>query len=62
MNRRATAGRPYRLKEVDWSRSRSYGDSFDDLLALEIAGDRVAVNPESRLLDYALENNWRVLA
>jgi len=49
-------------QEVDWSRSRSYGDSFDDLLALEIAGDRVAVNPESRLLDYALENNWRVLA
>lgn len=49
-------------QEVDWSRSRSYGDSFDDLLALEIAGERVAVNPETRLLDYALDNDWRVLA
>ena len=49
-------------QEVDWAGSRSYGDSFDDLLALEIAGERVAVNPENRLLDYALDNDWRVLA
>ncbi len=49
-------------QEVDWEASRSYGDSFDDLLALEIAGERVAVNPENKLLDYALDNHWRVLA
>ncbi|NLO22046.1 MAG: HAD-IB family phosphatase [Syntrophomonadaceae bacterium] len=49
-------------QEVDWLASRSYGDSFDDLLALEVAGERVAVNPETRLLDYARDNDWRVLA
>lgn len=48
-------------QEVDWKLSRSYGDSYDDLLVMEIAGEAVAVNPEDRLLDYALDNDWRVI-
>ncbi len=48
-------------QEVDWKLSRSYGDSYDDLLVLEIAGEAVAVNPENKLLDYARDNEWRVI-
>ncbi len=48
-------------QEVDWKLSRSYGDSYDDLLVLQIAGEAVAVNPENRLLDYAQDNDWRVI-
>ncbi len=48
-------------QEVEWELSRSYGDSYDDLLVLEIAGEAVAVNPEDKLLDYAQDNDWRVI-
>ncbi len=48
-------------QEVDWKLSRSYGDSYDDLLVLEIAGEAVVVNPENKLLDYAQDNDWRVI-
>jgi len=48
-------------EEVDWKSSRSYGDSYDDLLVLEIVGESVAVNPENRLLDHAQDNDWRVI-
>ncbi len=48
-------------QEVDWKLSRSYGDSYDDLRVLEIAGEAVAVNPENKLLDHAQDNDWRVI-
>jgi len=48
-------------ENVDWKASRSYGDSYDDLLVLEIVGEAVVVNPEHRLLNYAQNNDWRVI-
>jgi phosphoserine phosphatase len=60
-NKLALLEQAFTGSEVDWSRSRSYGDSFDDLPVMEIAGERVAVNPENKLLSYAQENDWRVI-
>jgi len=48
-------------REVDWSASRSYGDSYDDRPVMDIVGHPVAVNAEPRLAAYARANNWRML-
>lgn len=47
--------------EVDWEQSRSYGDSYTDLCVMEIVGDPVAVNPDSRLKTYADNQDWRII-
>lgn len=47
--------------EVDWGNSFAYGDSFSDLIVLELVGNPVAVKPEQRLLDIATARNWEVL-
>lgn len=38
-----------------------YGDSWPDRFALNIVGHPVCVQPDSRLLNLARENNWRVI-
>lgn len=48
-------------KSVDWSASRSYGNSYSDLMVMEIVGQPVAVNPDSRLLSHAINHKWRVI-
>jgi len=48
-------------ESVDWPASRSYGNSYSDREVMEIVGEPVAVNPESRLLIHALQHKWRVL-
>ncbi|AWR85343.1 HAD family hydrolase [Meiothermus taiwanensis] len=40
---------------------RAYGDSLPDLAMLELAEEPVAVYPEPRLRELALQRNWRVI-
>lgn len=47
--------------EIDWSASRSYGNSYTDLPVLTAVGRPVAVLPEPRLLEHAREHNWQVM-
>ncbi|MGI6452236.1 MAG: HAD family hydrolase [Syntrophomonadaceae bacterium] len=47
--------------EVDWKRSRSFGDSYSDHYVMEMVGEPVAVNPDPDLLRLARERNWRII-
>ena len=42
--------------ELSWY----YGDSIDDLPALDIVGNPVCVNPDKKLLKVARQKGWRV--
>lgn len=48
-------------KEIDWSNSAAYGDSFSDLPVLELVGNPVAVRPEPRLRKVAEQRKWEIL-
>ncbi|MDN4606911.1 HAD family hydrolase [Sporosarcina highlanderae] len=47
--------------EIDWTNSFAYGDSFSDLPVLELVGKPVAVKPEQRLKQVAIERDWAIL-
>jgi HAD superfamily hydrolase (TIGR01490 family) len=46
---------------IDLGRSWGYSDSGSDLPMLELVGNPVAVNPDSRLARVAAERGWRVM-
>ncbi|MBU9723338.1 MULTISPECIES: HAD family hydrolase [Bacillaceae] len=46
---------------VDWENSYAYGDSYSDLPVLELVGNPVAVNPDSRLQEVAQDKKWDIL-
>lgn len=48
-------------KQIDWSNSYAYADSFSDLPVLELVGNPVAVQPEPRLRTVARERKWKVM-
>jgi HAD superfamily hydrolase (TIGR01490 family) len=45
---------------LDLARCSAYSDSYNDLPMLELVGDPCVVNPDSRLLDHARAEGWRV--
>jgi HAD superfamily hydrolase (TIGR01490 family) len=45
---------------LDLARCSAYSDSFNDLPMLRAVGDPVAINPDSRLREYAREHGWRI--
>ena len=45
----------------DLSKSTAYSDSHTDLPFLEAVGNPVAVNPDRRLRELALDRGWRIL-
>lgn len=47
-------------KHIDWNESCAYSDSYTDLKMLELVGHPVAVTPDSKLLETAQSNNWRI--
>ncbi len=51
----------FSAENINWTLSRSYGDSYADIAVMQITGGPVAVNPEARLAEYAQNNGWRVL-
>ena len=59
---KARAGRKFaKSNNIDLSKSYFYTDSVDDYPLLEIVGNPVATNPDSRLSQIAFENNWPIL-
>jgi|GEM_PF-395196 len=48
-------------EDVDWEASKAYGDSYTDIPIIETVGERVAVNPDLKLLSHAQNNGWRVV-
>lgn len=47
-------------KGFDLSKCYAYSDSFNDMPMLTLVGNPVAINPDSRLRQYARENGWDV--
>ena len=45
---------------LDLSRCSAYSDSFNDVPMLALVGNACAVNPDSRLREYAKEQGWRI--
>ena len=48
-------------KDVDWSKSYAYGDSYSDLPVLQSVGNPVAVRPDAKLEAVALEKKWEII-
>ena len=48
-------------KNIDWSNSFAYGDSYSDLSVLELVGNPVAVRPEPKLKSIAKERMWEII-
>jgi putative phosphoserine phosphatase/1-acylglycerol-3-phosphate O-acyltransferase len=59
---KARAGRKFaKANNIDLSKSFFYTDSIDDYPLLEIVGNPVATNPDSKLSQVAFESNWPIL-
>jgi HAD superfamily hydrolase (TIGR01490 family) len=50
-----------RQLDADLAQASAYGDSRQDVFLLEAVGQPVAVSPDARLLDIALERDWEVI-
>jgi len=48
-------------KTIDWENSFAYGDSHYDHHILRLTGNPVAVNPDDKLKEIALEQNWSII-
>lgn len=48
-------------KDVDWTSSYAYGDSFTDRDMLNLVGHPVAVYPDKKLHKLAKEKSWEIL-
>lgn len=48
-------------KEIDWTNSFAYGDSYSDLSVLDLVGNPVAVQPEKQLKEIAEKRNWLII-
>jgi len=45
---------------LDLQRCSAYSDSYNDLPMLNLVGDPVVINPDSRLRDHARARGWRI--
>ena len=48
-------------QDVDWENSYAYGDSYSDLHILELVGNPVAVKPEEKLREVAVQRAWKII-
>lgn len=48
-------------KTIDWENSFAYADSFSDLPVFKLVGNPIAVDPDEKLRQYAIENGWKIL-
>lgn len=48
-------------KDIDWGNSFAYADSYSDLPVLELVGNPVAVDPESKLKSLSEERGWEII-
>ncbi len=48
-------------KDIDWNKSISFGDSYYDVDIMELTGNPVAVRPDSKLNEIAIEKGWKII-
>lgn len=48
-------------EKVNWSESKAYADSYYDFDILSMVGHPYAVNPDSRLKEIAIKEDWGIL-
>lgn len=48
------------IHRINLDSSYGYGNSFRDIYFLELLGNPVAVNPDRKLLKYALKRGWKI--
>ena len=46
---------------IDLKNSYAYGDNQSDIPLLKLVGNPVAVQPSSKLKEFAQNNNWQIL-
>lgn len=47
--------------DIDWANSYAYADSYSDLPVLELVGNPVAVQPQTKLKVVAEERGWEII-
>lgn len=52
----------FKNHKVNWTESYAYADSYTDIELLELVGNPVIVNPDTKLELVAIEKNWRLLS
>ncbi|MBO1002834.1 HAD family hydrolase [Pseudogracilibacillus auburnensis] len=48
-------------ESIDWENSFAYGDSYSDLFVLKLVGNPVAVSPDEKLREVAIQNKWEII-
>ena len=48
--------------EIDWENSFAYADSLSDLSVLELVGNPVAVQPDQKLEEIAIQRSWDIIS
>ncbi len=48
-------------KDIDWKNSFAYADSYSDLPVLELVGNPVAVQPDTKLRHTAEQREWKII-
>src|SRR5699024_3252541 len=48
-------------KDIDWKNSFAYADSYSDLPVLELVGNPVAVQPDTKLKNIAEQRMWEII-
>ncbi len=48
-------------KEIDWKNSYAYGDSYSDLSVMNLVGNPIAVRPDEKLRELAVDNRWEII-
>lgn len=48
-------------KQIDWKNSYAYGDSYSDLSVLDLVGHPIAVRPDERLREVAVDKKWEII-
>ncbi len=52
----------FKGQEVNWQESRAYADGYSDIDLLEAVGQPVAVHPEAKLKEIAIQRNWQIIS
>lgn len=51
----------FKDESVEWEQSRAFADSFSDIHILKLVGHPVAVNPDNKLKEIAINTKWKII-
>lgn len=51
----------FKNESIEWEQSSAFADSFSDIHILKLVGNPVAVNPDNKLKEIAVNTNWRII-